>query len=91
MAAEARSRGIVIYCIGLVGSDGVDPAVLNEWATDPDDSHVAVTPDAADLEALFAQLDANNIEWKIPQLGVTGSEGAGHRQSHRYRLPLLPA
>ncbi|WP_071432141.1 hypothetical protein [Angelakisella massiliensis] len=33
--------------------------MLNNWATDPDASHVAVTPDAADLEALFAELAAN--------------------------------
>ena len=59
VAALARSQGIIIYAIGLVGSDGVDVSALNEWATDPDASHVAVTPDAADLEALFAQLAAN--------------------------------
>ncbi len=35
VAAAARAAGIVIYCIGLVGSDGVDVSVLNEWATDP--------------------------------------------------------
>lgn len=34
-------------------------SVLNDWATDPDASHVAVTPDAADLERLFADLAAN--------------------------------
>ena len=59
VAAAARASGIVIYCIGLVGSDGVDPNTLNEWATDPDASHVAVTPDAADLEELFADLAVN--------------------------------
>ena len=59
LAAAARASGIVIYCIGLVGSDGVDPNTLNEWATDPDASHVAVTPDAADLEELFADLAVN--------------------------------
>ena len=59
VAAAARAQGIIIYCIGLVGSDGVDVDTLNEWATDPDASHVAITPDAADLEALFAQLAAN--------------------------------
>ena len=59
VAAAAKAQGIIIYCIGLVGSDGVDVDTLNEWATDPDASHVAVTPDAADLEALFAQLAAN--------------------------------
>ena len=59
VAAAARAQGIIIYCIGLVGTDGVDVNTLNEWATDPDASHVAVTPDAADLEALFAELAAN--------------------------------
>lgn len=33
--------------------------MLNDWATDPDASHVAVTPDAADLEDLFRDLAAN--------------------------------
>lgn len=59
VAAAARAQGIIIYCIGLIGSDGLDISALNDWATDPDASHVAVTPDAADLEALFAQLAAN--------------------------------
>ena len=59
VAAAARAQGIVIYCIGLVGSDGLDINALNDWATDPDASHVAVTPDAGDLEALFAELAAN--------------------------------
>ena len=59
VAAAARNAGIIIYCIGLVGSDGVDVNTLNDWATDPNASHVAVTPDAADLEELFAELAAN--------------------------------
>lgn len=114
VAAAARASGIVIYCIGLIGSDGIDVSVLNDWATDPDASHVAVTPDDADLEQLFADLAANiskpgatnivideivnsdftitnvtpptkgtamminsnTLQWKIPELGVTGNEGA---------------
>ena len=59
VAAAARAQGIIIYCIGLVGADGVDVNTLNEWASDPDASHVAVTPDAAELERLFANLAAN--------------------------------
>lgn len=59
VAAAARAQGIIIYCIGLIGSDGLDINALNSWATDPDASHVAVTPDAADLEELFAELAAN--------------------------------
>ena len=53
VAAAARAQGIIIYCIGLIGSDGLDITALNDWATDPDASHVAVTPNAADLEELL--------------------------------------
>ena len=59
VATAAKAQGIIIYCIGLIGSDGLDISALNDWATDPDASHVAVTPDTADLEALFVQLAAN--------------------------------
>ena len=59
VAAAARAQGIIIYCIGLVGSDGIDVNALNNWASDPDASHVAVTPDSAELEELFAELAAN--------------------------------
>lgn len=59
IAAAARASGIVIYCIGLVGSDGIDPNTLNDWATDPDASHVAITPDDSELEDLFADLASN--------------------------------
>ena len=59
VAAAARAAGIIIYCIGLIGSDGIDVSVLNDWATDPDASHVAVTPDDSQLEDLFEDLAAN--------------------------------
>ena len=59
VAAAARAAGIIIYCIGLTGADGIDVSVLNDWATDPDASHVAFTPDDAELEDLFADLAAN--------------------------------
>ena len=59
VAAEARAAGIIIYCIGLLGDDGIDVEVLNDWATDPDASHVAVTPDEEELEDLFADLAAD--------------------------------
>ena len=59
VAGGARAQGIIIYCIGLVGAGGVDVSALDEWATDPSATHVAVTPDAADLEELFAELAAN--------------------------------
>lgn len=59
IAAAARASGVIIYCIGLIGLDGIDVNVLNDWATDPDASHVAVTPNDEDLEQLFKDLAAN--------------------------------
>lgn len=59
LALAARAQGIIIYCIGLIGSDGVDVSALNDWASEPVATHVAVTPDAAELEELFAELAAN--------------------------------
>ena len=59
VAEAAKQAGAVIYCIGLVGSDGIDVSALNEWASDPDVTHVAVTPNFADLEELFKELAEN--------------------------------
>ena len=67
VAAALRDSGVVIYCIGLTGSDGIDVATLHEWATDPDSEHVAVTPDPAELEDLFA-----DIAQSISKPGATG-------------------
>jgi Ca-activated chloride channel family protein len=59
VAAAAKAAGVVIYSLGLVGKDGIDVKSLKDWATDPDSSHVAITPDDDDLEDLFADLAAN--------------------------------
>lgn len=59
IAAAARAQGITIYCIGLVGSGGINIPALNDWATDPDVTHVAVAPTSSELEQLFADLAAN--------------------------------
>ena len=67
VAAALRDSGVVIYCIGLTGSAGIDVATLHEWATDPDSEHVAVTPDPAELEELFA-----DIAQSISKPGATG-------------------
>lgn len=59
IAAAARAMGITIYCIGLIGNTGIDINALNDWATDPDITHVAVAPTSSDLEQIFANLAAN--------------------------------
>ena len=59
VAALAKSQGIIIYCIGLSGSGGLDVNALNLWASDPDSTHVAITPDDAELEDLFEDLAEN--------------------------------
>lgn len=103
VAAAARAQGIIIYCIGLIGSDGLDVNALNEWATDPNASHVAVTPDAADLEALFAELAANisktgatdivinevlNSDFVITSLGDPTRGSASTLDSHTIRWTI---
>ena len=60
IAAGARAAGITIYCVGLTSSSGIDISTLNDWATDPDSSHVSVTSNPVDLERLFEEL-ANNL------------------------------
>lgn len=59
IAAVARALGITIYCIGLIGNTGIDVDALNDWATDPDVTHVAIAPDSSELEQIFADLAAN--------------------------------
>ncbi|MGN0532919.1 MAG: VWA domain-containing protein [Eubacterium sp.] len=58
-ARAAKEAGIIIYCIGLVGQNGVNVDLLNRWASDPYESHVAVTPNDDDLEKLFEELAEN--------------------------------
>ena len=58
-AAVARAQGITIYCIGLAGSGGIDIPALNDWATDPNITHVAIAPDSSQLDQLFADLAEN--------------------------------
>ncbi len=51
--AEAiRQAGGEIYCIGLV----TDPAILNTWATDPDEIHVAYTDNPEQLDRVFREI-----------------------------------
>jgi len=58
-AAVARAQGITIYCIGLIDSGGIDITALNDWATDPNITHVAIAPDSSQLDQLFADLAEN--------------------------------
>lgn len=59
VAAAARASGVVIYAIWLSGTDGVDPAALEEWASKPASAYVAITPDDAELEEIFENLARN--------------------------------
>lgn len=59
VATLAKSRGVVIYCIGLSGREGIDEQALLDWASDPASAHVAITPNDAELEKLFRELAGN--------------------------------
>ena len=59
VAAAARAQGVIIYVIGLNGSDGIDEDALKEWASDPDSAYVVITPDDEELEKIFEDLARN--------------------------------
>ena len=56
----AKAQGVIIYCIGLSGSGGIDVHALNDWASDPDSAYVTITPDDAELEKIFEDLAKNS-------------------------------
>lgn len=59
IAAAARAAGVIIYAIGLSGRGGVDVSALEDWASKPASSYVAITTDDAELEELFKDLARN--------------------------------
>ncbi len=56
---QAKANGIIIYCIGLSGGDGINELTLNSWASSPSNTHVAITPFQTELENLFKELAEN--------------------------------
>ncbi|MBQ2698835.1 MAG: VWA domain-containing protein [Firmicutes bacterium] len=58
-AAAAKALGAVVYVIGLDGDGGIDEEALREWASDPASAYLSITPDAAELAELFANLAEN--------------------------------
>ncbi len=59
VATAAKAQGVIIYAIGLSGNGGIDEQALDDWASDPSSSYVAITPDDAELEDLFENLARN--------------------------------
>ena len=59
IAAAARAAGVVIYAIGLSGRNSVDEDALEDWASKPASSYVAITPDDEELKDLFKDLARN--------------------------------
>lgn len=56
VATLAKNNGVTIYCIGLLGDGGIDPATLNTWASAPASEYVAIAPTPEELEAIFEDL-----------------------------------
>ena len=71
VATLAKSQGVIIYCIGLSGSNGVDESALNAWSSDPDSAYVAITPDDAELEDLFEDLAKNIVKAGATNVEIT--------------------
>lgn len=58
IAIAAKNDGVILYCIGLNGSGGLDAAALASWASPPPSAYVLITPDESQLEQFFADLAA---------------------------------
>lgn len=61
VAAAAKAQGTIIYVIGLSGNGGIDMDALESWASPPASTHVAITPNDAELEDLFEDLAQNIV------------------------------
>lgn len=59
LAQVAKDNGIIIYCIGLTGINGIDQTALETWSSQPPTSYVLITPDDQQLEDLFMDLASN--------------------------------
>ena len=59
VATLAKSQGVIIYSLGLMGNGGIDEQALRDWASDPDSTHVAIAPTDEDLKELFEDLARN--------------------------------
>lgn len=59
VATLAKSQGVTIYSLGLMGNGGLDEQALRDWASDPDSAYVSIAPTDGDLEDLFQDLARN--------------------------------
>lgn len=59
VATLAKSQGVIIYSLGLMGNGGIDEQALRDWASAPDSAYVAIAPTEEDLEKLFRDLAKN--------------------------------
>ena len=71
VATLAKSQGVTIYCIGLSGNGGIDVQAINTWASDPDSSYTAITPDDTEIEELFKDLARNISKAGATKVSVT--------------------
>lgn len=66
-AAAARTAGIAIYSVGVAGSDGINPQVLESWTNTPASAFTGILPADAASETLFPHLENN-----LAKAGATG-------------------
>lgn len=73
ITTAAKAAGVLIYCIVLEGIYGTDIPTASLWVSSPASAFLSVAPDAAALEALFANLAANITKPGATQLQLEGS------------------
>ena len=63
---ELKAAGVSIYCVGLNAPE----EVLNRWAGEPAEHHVAVAPTAEELERVFAEIAGEVVRPGASQVSI---------------------
>lgn len=67
IATNIKAAGIEIYTIGL---GAVNTAQLNSWASEPDSTHVFITPSSSQLETTFQGLGAAIVSQAASDISI---------------------
>ena len=85
IANEAKAQGIIIYVIGLSGNGGIDENALNQWASQPPEAYVAITPNDEELQDLFEDLAQNISKPGAKNIVVTDKLNPCFRVTYVYK------
>lgn len=84
ITTAAKAAGVLIYCIVLEGMNGSDVPNASLWVSSPVSAFLSIAPDAAALEAIFANLAANITKPGATNLQLEGNLHADFQLTEVY-------